>query len=409
MGCTPSSSPTNSKTNRNRRLNSLHERQRRVSIDIGQSVVMNDVMPKVVFVFGGPGTKKGRIVSDLVQSFGFKLINVENMIQEEFSKQLEDPDPEKLTMAVHQMIKNEPDILRLNWVMRKMVYMLDEMDQNQVYLIDFMPNLKFLLNNDTFIKDCSTDFRFFESKYPVTFAMNFVIPAEKLKQKVETECAKHPGKPKDQPSAQSDEADFSRTQKRATVFQNSVQHFLDYFNKSNRVVTVDVSCGELDSIWYRVCEFFCELHFKPQCTINNVILFHFGEDYIKEGINDYEMETLVLKDLVDDPNDAMEKLVQSLCRCVDNTQSVTRTFTVDCSGTAISKQSSTSIQKQVPVFLEAETSDIHKFVSSVVDAPEPIKVKAFSSLDNEFCLFPSDTDPLLCCWLVRTMKTCREL
>lgn len=54
---------------------------------------------------GGPGTKKGRIVSDLVQSFGFKLINVENMIQEEFSKQLEDPDPEKLTMAVHQMIK----------------------------------------------------------------------------------------------------------------------------------------------------------------------------------------------------------------------------------------------------------------------------------------------------------------
>lgn len=48
--------------------------------------------------------------------------------------------------------------------------------------------------------------------------MNLVIPAEKLKEKVETECAKHPGKPKDQPSAQSDEADFSRTQVMYLIF-----------------------------------------------------------------------------------------------------------------------------------------------------------------------------------------------
>ena len=62
------------------------------------------------------------------------------------------------------MFQTEPDILRLDMVMKSIVKKLQQLSPDRFYVIDFMPNLKWLLGNNYFIKECNTEFRSFESK-----------------------------------------------------------------------------------------------------------------------------------------------------------------------------------------------------------------------------------------------------
>ena len=48
--------------------------------------------------------------------------------------------------------------------MKSIVKKLQQLSPDRFYVIDFMPNLKWLLGNNYFIKECNTEFRSFESK-----------------------------------------------------------------------------------------------------------------------------------------------------------------------------------------------------------------------------------------------------
>ena len=58
-----------------------------------------------LFISGGPGSKKGKMVYDIAKVFGFSLLNVESIILEELAKKLEEPDPCRLTAQIHQLMK----------------------------------------------------------------------------------------------------------------------------------------------------------------------------------------------------------------------------------------------------------------------------------------------------------------
>ena len=60
------------------------------------------------------------------------------------------------------------------------------------------------------------------------------------------------------------------------MYEQSVKVFLDYFAASERLVTVDVSCGIADLIWHQVHKLLCDLDFHPARTVNTVILFTFS-------------------------------------------------------------------------------------------------------------------------------------
>lgn len=66
-------------------------------------------------------------------------------------------------------------------------------------------------------------------------------------------------------------------QRRATLFDSSVRPFVDYFQKSGRLVNIDVSCGMLDLIWSRMCEVFSDLQLTNCANADTVIIFAFGE------------------------------------------------------------------------------------------------------------------------------------
>ncbi|ESO97288.1 hypothetical protein LOTGIDRAFT_159309 [Lottia gigantea] len=252
----------------------------KVSVRIGHNVKLLKKEPIIIFVFGGPGSKKGRLASDIAQTFGLKLINVSELIMDEVAKKVEDPDPFNLRAKIQTTIKDDPTMVKLIWVTREISRIIDE-NPKQNYLIDLMPNLKSLVNNNSFVKECTNEMKLFEGKYPISFAINFSVPLEKLvKKKPEPECAKpetkaskNDAKKKEGANVKSDEADSSRTKKRAMLFDQNVKPFLDYFQKSERLLTVDTSTGMLEFIWSKVCEVFSDLELNTLQNVETVIIF----------------------------------------------------------------------------------------------------------------------------------------
>ncbi|WAR01751.1 SANT-like protein [Mya arenaria] len=218
MGCGGSTNSDKGQNSDDGQKNvSAFHKQPKVSIKVGDGVKMLEKNPRVVFVFGGPGTKKGSMIDNLANVFGMEVINVENVIISNLAKKVENPDPGKIVNMVKDLLTKEDHLLRLDSVLRMVGRAIGECDPNKVILVDLMPNLKWMLNNKHFIKECEEDLCFSKRIYAISFVLNFVIPKEKVLNKLEVECAKHPttqqaGKKPDQPK-QSDEADSSRTQK----------------------------------------------------------------------------------------------------------------------------------------------------------------------------------------------------
>jgi len=65
-------------------------------------------------------------------------------------------------------------------------------------------------------------------------------------------------------------------QRRAAMYEQSSHRVLNYFIQTERLVTVDVTCGIAELIWHQVHRVFCELDFQPQRTVNTILLFVFG-------------------------------------------------------------------------------------------------------------------------------------
>ena len=74
-----------------------------------------------------------------------------------------------------------------------------------------------------------------------------------------------------------DEMDTKRTQRRFTLYSNSVQDFVNYFDGDDRLVTVDTSASTATHIWEAVMDFFAgEMDFTANRVLDTVVLFAFG-------------------------------------------------------------------------------------------------------------------------------------
>ena len=56
-------------------------------------------------VSGGPGTRKGKIVDNLSNVFGFEVINMEKLMIENLTKKLEEPDPNQTIQQIQHKLK----------------------------------------------------------------------------------------------------------------------------------------------------------------------------------------------------------------------------------------------------------------------------------------------------------------
>lgn len=53
--------------------------------------------------------------------------------------------------------------------------------------------------------------------------------------------------------------------------------FIDFFAKTSRLATLDISSGTTDDLWVKVVEFFSDLDIKFMRKVDNVLLFTFSK------------------------------------------------------------------------------------------------------------------------------------
>lgn len=415
MGCGRSKEKTAALlTNGSRSSPQAYDRRPKINVTVCSKVKKLDTKPRIIFIFGGPGSRKGRIVDDLTATYGFRFISGEDLIIRELPRKLANIVKLETSKDVRDFLEEDPSHVTLEWVLIMLERHIEQdISMDCTYLVDLIPNLKYVLRSRNFVKDCSLAMEKFEQRYTVSFGLNLAIPADKVletRQSVnvvpETEVLKNIG-------GQGDEADSGRTKRRVATYEQSVRSFLNYFDRTERLVTVDVTCRRSDFIWQHVHELMCELKFQPCRCTNSVILFAF-EDTDAYGINceKYHMEKLHLRSIVPDPMDSVENLLSSLCGHIDSSTEATDAFVVFLSGTAITQDGITQLGVKPVMFLDVTEGHLEMLLpgSPIGHTLEPNAktYKCVSSLENDVYMFPQHVSSPVCHRIAKLMMINRR-
>ena len=100
--------------------------------------------------------------------FGFAFISAEDLILQKLPRKAAGHGVEAVsgTHGLADLLKDNPEYLTLDWVLE---ILLEEIQKfpNQPILVDLIPNLKFMMKVDGFIKKCDKEMEEFERKVSV--------------------------------------------------------------------------------------------------------------------------------------------------------------------------------------------------------------------------------------------------
>lgn len=417
MGCGNSTEKGNNESEGSKfdfsRRNTIIEKPN-VVVEIGKGVKKIDRERRIVFIFGGPGSAKGCIVNDLRAMFSFAFISAEDLILQTLPKKAAEKglEPMSGTHGLAELLKDNPDFLTLDWVLEILEEEIKKFP-DQPILVDLIPNLKFMMRVDQFIKKCDKEMEEFEKKFPCAFALNLTLSKENLLKNIRNShspaCAKPPSSdPRDASSDQGDEMDTSRTKRRFALYQKSVQDFLNYFSNGDRIVKVDTSAAQVQHIWDAMMDFFAaEMDFSANRVINTVVLFSFDQETYKSiDTNRYPMKEVLLQELTSQPQAPAEDVLSVLAKHLDESALQTRSFLVDVSGTSIDEEHiSEQFKKPQILFVDVNIGQLDYFMHGLKRKTDRRKsifrkkaqiYKAVSSTENETLLFPQHVDTEIC-------------
>jgi len=97
---------------------------------IGYMQVEN-VQPTVVFVFGGPGTQKGKYIDRLVDLYGFHCLTICRVLEQELGE-----------TRVYEMRTSDMAEITINTVMQWFVARIGRRKNAPGFIVDIVPNIK---------------------------------------------------------------------------------------------------------------------------------------------------------------------------------------------------------------------------------------------------------------------------
>ncbi|XP_048779930.2 uncharacterized protein LOC125683139 [Ostrea edulis] len=394
----------------------LHKRDKiTIHLHVGNEVKILAAKPQVILVFGGPGSRKGKLLDDVSHVYGLKLISTESILMEELSEKLDDPKSSKRTEDIASLIKNQPELLKLQRVFNHVCSKMEKEGKNNCFLWDFMPNLKFLMTQFRNVKDCENDFKVFENRFPISFAINFMVTNEK--NIMEPQCAvpkkadkAETNTPAGQPK-QSDEADTGRLAKRARLYADCVETFTDYFAKREKLVSMDVSSKSKEDIWDKVCEFFSNLEVPHVRNVDTVIFFIFDDKDAQSYNTDFlDAKRVNVCDMAVNISSPPDQIIPAVCKYIDDTYPIQKKFIVDLHASSITKDCMKKDPQKVIQFLDkAENVDVQFYIPLQTKTVQKLpKVSALCSSENEVCLFPMDVPHGLCKYIAGLYRAYKE-
>src|SRR6218665_2502269 len=237
---------------KNRKL-VVFDRRRRVSVRIGSQVRHLSTRPVTIFIFGGPGSRKGAIIENITSCFGFHHISIGDIIQAEMLRQR--PSTVKKfenSREMKSMIELHDGQFSMKWITEVISNRIKE-DLNAVYLVDIIPNLKFMMKAKYLTEECRTALNAFNATFPISFALNLAVPSDRLLQLKDAYVSANAssGGGMQETGGRGDEADTSKLQKRAGQYEEISKYLITYFTGNDTLVTVDVTGGLTSDIWHR--------------------------------------------------------------------------------------------------------------------------------------------------------------
>lgn len=393
-----------------------------VVMDKGKNVLMKkNPGPVLVVMFGGPGSKKGQILRDLSQIFGFEILNAESILLESLKDELEPEEPRTIA-NVYKLIKANPEFVRLDQCLKKVTKVLDEADPSKCYLLDLIPNRKLLLSSNLFIKDCNNEFKYFETKYPFSCGIHLAMPVNKIIKKYQNQCAakldltskpaavKDAADPNKQQPAASDEVSFVRTKTRATNFDNAIKMFVEYFRSSDRLVYVDIHDKEAEDILSSLCDFFAEHEYSVLGNSKALMLFNFSENdldiqSVLMGVS-IGVQTIHLNDLCttdQKPEEAMAALRQKM-ESVNQDNPGSTAFIVNTAGSPITKTCLNAAPGKMVMFQDSKDASVPCFLPLCI-SKNKVSVKVQAVIFNTYVLLFSKDVPInLCRWIALQLR-----
>lgn len=387
-----------------------------VGITVGKGIKLDNSYKKVLFIFGGPGSGKGSIVNNLIEMYNFRFICGEDLILAKLSEKLLSKDTTAGTAATQELQKlilEDSSQLTLRWVLELISDEIAKYSTGETFLIDIVPNLKFLLRVPTFVKNCEKEMKEFEVMHPVMMAINLSLDQAHLISNINQThaCVKAPSSGQsDDKGGNSDEMDTSRTQRRFNIYENSVKEFLAYFESDEKVLTVDTSCGDSDAVWEGVRNFIAiESEIALPCRgLDQVVLLKMGDTDFDDIDHDrYPILDLNCKQFIDDYSTASpEKILKKITIQLKQHAVDWKTFLIDVSGTSLcSLEKFDKPGSRQLTFIELDIGQLDYFVHGLRRKTQRKKslvrkqgqqYKSITTNENEALLFAKNTDTDLC-------------
>lgn len=475
-------------------------RKRKASVWEGAAATENvakNPKPLVVVLFGGPGSRKGAVLDEMISVFGFHYISFEDVIRQEVLLPLAKEDvireekdrltelgqsEEKISeaagnininckvlVAEGQAISNgqgEPKKSQLNndgseeevstelnchvgmWSLqgcltahnhemkvdklfphlgRRMERIMNG-NRNMKFVIDLIPNLNYLVGegieyftDDTF---CRMGLEKFEAKYPVAFALNLTIPPDKLDDlttmsglvssslrtpKKQDPKAKAKAKEKEKnrkssiqkaQSGMADEKNSKRTMKRLRSYKRASKWFLNYFEQTGRLITINIGSGDSNVVTSGVNFTLGNFGYKKCRSANTVICFAFSDADVEDyNIGKYQLEQIDLKDIAHDPLGESGQLINSACRAIDKSAD-NDGFVLNLAQTTLVDDFSKMEGSTEITFLPLDLGILENFLpgypKSNQRAAGQSVYRGVWALDNQTYVFPMELDYTSC-------------
>ena len=90
--------------------------------------------PMIVFIFGGPGTQKGKYIDYLVDLYGLHCITISKVLEEELG-----------VICVYEMTTSDLANITINIVLQWFVQRMERNKNAPGFVIDIVPNIKVTL------------------------------------------------------------------------------------------------------------------------------------------------------------------------------------------------------------------------------------------------------------------------
>ena len=378
-----------------------------VIVDVGANCKMNSNGPTVIFLFGGPGSHKGKVVEHFITIMRFKYINVESIIMEEIPKRsgLKEGEWTMADLVAHY--KRTPQDLKLDHLLRytedKIVDLIQD-DPNAVVVVDVLPSLKFLLNNRFLLDTCKKDLDGFEFRLKIAFAVNFHIEMESLIKNLDFSHSTmmQGGGEALNKGVGADGADTKKAERRYRMHEDSIRPFREYFEENGRMMTIDCSSGFFEAIWNAVQSTFV-VEFNSRCfwPMDTVLVFAMeGLDVFSNKLDVSTMRLVNIRDLVSEPKGNVEQQVEEIAKYVDSQVERCHYFILDPAGTTFANGNPDDLQSYTEakdlVFYE-KTEGLNNFTVHLNELVKDVNCssnyfKAVCSLEDESLVFPANSN-----------------